>query len=154
VTHDRRIGYWWQLRTRNDTANGKFWTLMYIPTRVMRLTHFQMKLLHLIWIARWNVFKPKFQIWVNFLGLAMENVGLFYNHLASLTAIWYIYFRAIWHILWSFAIFFPVLVSWKGILKTDPTFCVCSNQNVENFFGGLLREEKKWMDLRNHEGQS
>jgi hypothetical protein len=29
------------------------------------------------WVARWNVFEPKIPIWVNFEGLAMENVSLF-----------------------------------------------------------------------------
>jgi hypothetical protein len=32
----------------------------------------------------------------------MENVGIFYGHLVS--------FKAIWYILWSFGIYFPVLV--------------------------------------------
>jgi hypothetical protein len=35
----------------------------------------------------------------------MENVGVLY-----FTVIWYIYFMAIWYALWSFGIFFPVLV--------------------------------------------
>jgi hypothetical protein len=35
-------------------------------------------------------------------GLAMENLGIFYDHL--------VYFTAVENILWSFGIFFPVLV--------------------------------------------
>jgi hypothetical protein len=30
-------------------------------------------------VARWYIFKPKIQIWVN--GLAIEDVGIFYCHL-------------------------------------------------------------------------
>jgi hypothetical protein len=60
-------------------------------------------------VARWFVFKPKIQIWVNFEGLAMEDVGIFYGHL--------VHFMAFWYILWTFGIvrgnlifIFPVLV--------------------------------------------
>jgi hypothetical protein len=47
-------------------------------------------------VARWHVFKPKIQIWVNFGGLGMKKVGIFYGHLEYITAIWYIYYIAIW----------------------------------------------------------
>jgi hypothetical protein len=60
-------------------------------------------------VARWNIFKPKIPIWVNFGGSCngrclkmLRPNGLFYGHL--------VYFVAIWYILWLFDIFFPVLV--------------------------------------------
>jgi hypothetical protein len=36
-------------------------------------------------VARWLIFRPKIPFWVNF---GMENVGLFYELLEYLTAIW------------------------------------------------------------------
>jgi hypothetical protein len=53
-------------------------------------------------VARWFVFKPKIPIWVNFEGLAMENLGIFYDHL--------VYVTAIGNILWPFGIFCGHLV--------------------------------------------
>jgi hypothetical protein len=60
-------------------------------------------------IARWNIFKPKIPIWVNFVVSCKENFmaiwsisllfGIFYGHL--------VYFTAIWNILLPFGIFFP-----------------------------------------------
>jgi hypothetical protein len=44
----------------------------------------------------------KSQFWKIFEGLAMENIGIFYDHLVS--------FTAIGNILWSFGIFHAVLV--------------------------------------------
>jgi hypothetical protein len=41
-------------------------------------------------VARWHVFKPKIQIWVNFGGPWFKKVVLFYDHLEYFTAIWYI----------------------------------------------------------------
>jgi hypothetical protein len=41
-------------------------------------------------VARWNVFKPKIRIWVNFGGPWNEKIGVFYGHLEYITAIWYI----------------------------------------------------------------
>jgi hypothetical protein len=40
----------------------------------------------------------------------MEDVGVFYGHLAYSTANWYILLMSIWSILWSFDIFNPILV--------------------------------------------
>jgi hypothetical protein len=40
----------------------------------------------------------------------MENLGIFYDHLVYFAAIGNILHMAIWYILWSFGIFFPVLV--------------------------------------------
>jgi hypothetical protein len=40
----------------------------------------------------------------------MEDVGILYVHLVYFTAIGNITHIAIWYILWSFGIFFPVLV--------------------------------------------
>jgi hypothetical protein len=37
----------------------------------------------------------------------MQNIGIFYGHLEYLTAIWHMYFMAIWYILWPFGICFP-----------------------------------------------
>jgi hypothetical protein len=37
----------------------------------------------------------------------MEVVGIFYGHLVSFTAIWYMYFVAIWNILGLFGFFPP-----------------------------------------------
>jgi hypothetical protein len=42
-------------------------------------------------VARWYIFKPKIPILA---GFGMEKVGIFYDHLE--------YIRAIWYILWSF----------------------------------------------------
>jgi hypothetical protein len=39
--------------------------------------------------------------------LEVENVGIFYDHLEYVTAIWYIFIMAIWYSLWSFGIYFP-----------------------------------------------
>jgi hypothetical protein len=41
--------------------------------------------------ARWNIFKTKIPIGVNFEGLAMDDVGLFYGHLVYFMVIWYIF---------------------------------------------------------------
>jgi hypothetical protein len=53
-------------------------------------------------VARRFVFKPKIPIWVNFEGLAIENLGIFYDHLVYFTAIGNIYghlvyFVVIWY---------------------------------------------------------
>jgi hypothetical protein len=40
----------------------------------------------------------------------MENLGIFYDQLVYLFYCYWKYFMAIWYILWSFGIFFPVLV--------------------------------------------
>jgi hypothetical protein len=50
-------------------------------------------------VARWYIFEPKIPIWVNFAGSCNGKC-------------WYIfyYFTAIWYILLSFGIFFPILV--------------------------------------------
>jgi hypothetical protein len=50
-------------------------------------------------VARWHIFKPKIPIWVNFEGLAMENVGILYGHLV------YILYHCL-IFLWPFGIFF------------------------------------------------
>jgi hypothetical protein len=47
----------------------------------------------------------KYQFWCILEGLGMENVGLFYNHLAHFTAIWNI-FMAVWYFLVIWYIFF------------------------------------------------
>jgi hypothetical protein len=59
--------------------------------------------------ARWNIFKPKIPIWVNFGWSCNErcwyvvwSFGKFCVHL--------VYFAAIWDICWSFCIFLPILV--------------------------------------------
>jgi hypothetical protein len=41
-------------------------------------------------VARWFVFKPKIQIWVNFGGPWNEKNGIFHGPLEYITAIWYI----------------------------------------------------------------
>jgi hypothetical protein len=52
------------------------------------------------WVARWHIFKPKKSIWVNFGGSATEDVGIFYDH--------FVYFVAIWYIIWLFGTYiFP-----------------------------------------------
>jgi hypothetical protein len=48
-------------------------------------------------VARWYIFNPKIQIWVNFGGSLVRDVGIFYVHL--------VYFTAICHTLWTFDIF-------------------------------------------------
>jgi hypothetical protein len=65
-----------------------------------------MKLLPPNRVARWYIFKPKFQIWVNFGGscnrrgwYVLYPFGIFYSHLVFVVAIWYI--------LHPFGIFFP-----------------------------------------------
>jgi hypothetical protein len=47
-------------------------------------------------VARWFIFKPKIPLWVNFGGLKIEYVCIFYNHLE--------YFTATWYNLWLFGI--------------------------------------------------
>jgi hypothetical protein len=42
----------------------------------------------------------------------MENVGIFYNYLEYLTAIWYTYFMAFWYNLCRFGIFFLIWYVW------------------------------------------
>jgi hypothetical protein len=54
-------------------------------------------------VARWFVFKPKYQLGKILEGLAMGNVGIFYVYLVHFTAI---YFVAIWYILRLFGILF------------------------------------------------
>jgi hypothetical protein len=69
-------------------------------------------------VARWFVFKPKIKI---LQGLAMDDVAIFYDHFGLFYGHWK-YFMAIWNILWSFGIFFPVLVCCtKKNLATLPT---------------------------------
>jgi hypothetical protein len=53
-------------------------------------------------VARWFVFKPKSQFGKIMVGLAVENLDIFYVHL--------IYFTAIGNILWPFGIFYGYLV--------------------------------------------
>jgi hypothetical protein len=50
-------------------------------------------------VARWYIFKPKIQIWVNFGGSWNEKCWYIYGHLGCLTTLWYI--------LGPFGIFFP-----------------------------------------------
>jgi hypothetical protein len=40
-------------------------------------------------VARWYIFEPKIPIWVNFGGLGVEKVRIFYGHLEYITAIKY-----------------------------------------------------------------
>jgi hypothetical protein len=48
-------------------------------------------------VARWYVFKPKIQIWVNLgiEGLGINIVGILYGHLEYDSAIWYVSFLTI-----------------------------------------------------------
>jgi hypothetical protein len=62
-------------------------------------------------VARWFVFKPKIQIWVNFGGPQHEKClyvlwpsGIIYSHLVK--------FMFVWYSLWSFGIFFPFWYVW------------------------------------------
>jgi hypothetical protein len=53
-------------------------------------------------VARWIVFKPKIQIWVNFEGLAMEDDGIFYGLLVRFTVLFIlyanlVYFSPLWY---------------------------------------------------------
>jgi hypothetical protein len=52
---------------------------------------------------------PKSQFWYILEGLAMGNLGIFYDHSVYFSAIGNILWP-IWYILWSFGIFFPDLV--------------------------------------------
>jgi hypothetical protein len=54
-----------------------------------------------------------------FESLGMENFGIFYGHFAIFKAIWCTYSIAIGYILWSFGIYFPILVSYTE--KNPPT---------------------------------
>jgi hypothetical protein len=73
-------------------------------------------------VARWHILKPKISIWVNFGGLAIGDVGIFYDHL--------VYFTAVWYILWSFGIFYGYLVHlsliWFVVPKTIWQPCIPS----------------------------
>jgi hypothetical protein len=82
---------------RFESNLSTFYSLRYLCTRV----------------ARWFVFKPEIQIWVNFRGpwigkngYILWPFGIFYGHLG--------YFMTIWYILCSFGTFVPVLVSWTN----------------------------------------
>jgi hypothetical protein len=55
--------------------------------------------------ARWFVFKPKILIWVNFGRSCHGSCFVYFIFIYT-----YIYFMAIWYILWSLVIFLPVLV--------------------------------------------
>jgi hypothetical protein len=62
-------------------------------------------------VARWHNLKPKIAIWVNFGGSCNGRCWCFLGRLVYFTSKWYTYLHiAIWNILWSFGIFFPVLV--------------------------------------------
>jgi hypothetical protein len=39
-------------------------------------------------VARWFIFKPKIQIWVNFEGPKIGKMDIFYGHLEYFTDIW------------------------------------------------------------------
>jgi hypothetical protein len=63
----------------------------------------------LLGVAKWQIFKLKIPIWVNFEGSCngrcwyiLWSFGLFCGN--------FVYFVALWYILWSFGIYFPVLV--------------------------------------------
>jgi hypothetical protein len=60
-------------------------------------------------VARWYIFNPKIPIWVNFGGSCNGRflcmLWLFGPFSGNL-----VYFMALWYILWSFGLFFPVLV--------------------------------------------
>jgi hypothetical protein len=77
---------------------------------VKTLKNYQMtQMRHVDRVARWYIFKPKIQTWVNFGGPGMEKVGTFYGHLEHIQAIWYILWPfgnlvAIWYIFSSFGI--------------------------------------------------
>jgi hypothetical protein len=74
-------------------------------------------------VARWFVFKPKIQIWVNYGGSCtgrcwyiLWTLGPFYSLL--------LYFMDIWYSSWQFGISFPVLVFCaKKNLATLPIDC-------------------------------
>jgi hypothetical protein len=53
---------------------------------------------------------PKIQILVYFGEPWNGKCWYSYGHLEYLTSIWYMYIVAIWYILWSFGIYFTVLV--------------------------------------------
>jgi hypothetical protein len=61
-------------------------------------------------VARWFLFEPKIPLWVNFGGSCNGRCWYINGHLVN--------FMAIWHILWPFGIFSPVLVHFThfGIL--------------------------------------
>jgi hypothetical protein len=48
--------------------------------------------------ARWYICKPKIPLWVNFKGLGMEKVGIFFGHLEYITDMYFEHFTAIWYI--------------------------------------------------------
>jgi hypothetical protein len=58
--------------------------------RLIKESHQCDQLVNSTRVARWFVFKPKNQIWVNLDGFVMEDVGIFYGHLIHFTAFCYI----------------------------------------------------------------
>jgi hypothetical protein len=56
-----------------------------------------------------HIFKPKFPIWVNIGGFCNERRLYILWTFGSSHSHW-VYFEAVWYILWPFGIFFPVLV--------------------------------------------
>jgi hypothetical protein len=85
----------------------------------------------------WN---QKSQFGLSLVGLAMENIGIFYNHL--------VYFTAIGNILWPFGIFCGHLVYFSPFL----VFCTRKNLAtlVNNWASGTLNGRScppGWPDL-------
>jgi hypothetical protein len=65
-----------------------------------------------IGVARWHIFKPKIPIWVNFGGSCNGRC-------------WYMYFIAIWSILWHFGLFNGHLV-----YIFSPVLVCCTKKNL------------------------
>jgi hypothetical protein len=72
----------------------------------------------------------------------MEEVVTFYDHLVYFTTIWYRYFVAIWYILWSFGIFFPVLVRKIWQPCTEASFLISP---LGANFGPRVEVARDWL---------
>jgi hypothetical protein len=59
-------------------------------------------------VARWYILNQKSHFGLILEGLAMDDVGIFMVILSTSLYYFMVYFMAIWYILWSFGIFFPV----------------------------------------------
>jgi hypothetical protein len=80
------------------------------------------------------VWNQKLQIWVNFGGLTMKEVGIFYGHLVYFTAIWYIFF-CFYGILYIFLLFHGHFVHFShfGISNQDKSGNPVRNSSRSEF---------------------
>jgi hypothetical protein len=88
-------------------------------------------------VARWQIFKPKIPIWVNFKWSCNERWWFIYGHL--------VYFTAIWYISWPLGIFsgylviFPVLVCYTKKNLATLVYIRRAEKRKEKYFFSLSK---------------